>query len=248
MPGGGGGSRVFLALCVLLALSEALAPAPVGCDRWCPPNAMCANTTACRCKPGFSSSGAEIFTDFMVSCDDINECAPPTKVFCGKFADCQNVVGSYYCTCSPGYAPTSGPNTFRNASENTCEDVDECQQSPRVCGSRGVCRNTLGSHACHCPPGFALQPRDPKLCADVDECALGQHQCHNSTHCLNKVGGYECRCRPGWRPVPGSPDGPTDTVCAGVRPDPAAQPGARRHTHGHRTPGSMPATFRSLET
>ncbi|XP_075857573.1 adhesion G protein-coupled receptor E2 isoform X1 [Microcebus murinus] len=207
---------VFLALCVLLALSEAEAQDAGGCDRWCPPNALCANTTACRCKPGFSSSGAEIFTDFMVSCDDINECKPPTKVFCGKFADCQNVVGSYYCTCSPGYTPTSGPNTFRNASENTCEDVDECQQSPRVCGSFGVCRNTLGSHACHCPPGFALQPRDPKLCADVDECALGQHQCHNSTHCLNNVGGYECRCRPGWRPVSGSPDGPTDTVCTDV--------------------------------
>uniref|UniRef100_A0A8C8YS08 Adhesion G protein-coupled receptor E5 n=1 Tax=Prolemur simus TaxID=1328070 RepID=A0A8C8YS08_PROSS len=139
--------------------------APSGCTRWCPPNARCFNATACRCKPGFSSSSEEIFSDLTVSCDDINECAPPTKVFCGKLADCQNVEGSYYCTCSPGYAPTSGVKTFYNESENTCQDVDECQQSPRVCKSYGICSNTLGSYTCHCPPGFVLKPEDPKLCA-----------------------------------------------------------------------------------
>uniref|UniRef100_A0A8C5Y184 Adhesion G protein-coupled receptor E2 n=1 Tax=Microcebus murinus TaxID=30608 RepID=A0A8C5Y184_MICMU len=193
------------ALCVLLALSEAEAQDAGGCDRWCPPNAMCANTTACRCKPGFSSSGAEIFTDFMVSCDGTAAWGRCLRGPCGHLDTCLNPEDAARSGATRGVIPAL-----------PLADVDECQQSPRVCGSLGVCRNTLGSHACHCPPGFALQPRDPKLCADVDECALGQHQCHNSTLCLNNVGGYECRCRPGWRPVPGSPDGPTDTVCADV--------------------------------
>ncbi|XP_070348333.1 adhesion G protein-coupled receptor E1-like isoform X2 [Equus asinus] len=35
--------------------------------------------------------------------------------------DCQNVDGSYYCTCSPGYGLVSGATTFRNESENTCQ-------------------------------------------------------------------------------------------------------------------------------
>ncbi|XP_045408594.1 uncharacterized protein LOC123638791 [Lemur catta] len=95
-------------------------------------------------------------------------------------------------------------------------DVDECQQSPRVCKSYGICSNTLGSYTCHCPPGFVLKPEDPKLCADVNECTSGHNLCHSSTHCLNKAGSYECQCRPGWRPVPGSPNGPADTVCEDV--------------------------------
>uniref|UniRef100_A0A9L0J8I3 Adhesion G protein-coupled receptor E2 n=1 Tax=Equus asinus TaxID=9793 RepID=A0A9L0J8I3_EQUAS len=102
---------------------------------------------------------------------DVNECGPPFGVSCGNFADCQNVDGSYYCTCSPGYGLVSGATTFRNESENTCQDVNEC--------------------------------------------ASGHNPCHSSTHCLNVVGGYNCRCRPGWKPVPGSPEGPDSTICAG---------------------------------
>ncbi|XP_053439658.1 adhesion G protein-coupled receptor E5 isoform X6 [Nycticebus coucang] len=91
--------------------------------------------------------------------------------------------------------------------------MDECQQSPRVCRSHGICSNTPGSYTCQCPPGFVLKPEDPKLCTDVNECTSGQNPCHNSTHCLNKVGTYECRCRPGWKPIPGSPNGPNTTIC-----------------------------------
>ena len=43
-------------------------------------------------------------------------------------------------------------------------DVDECQQKPKICKSRGICINTQGSYTCQCPPGFKLNPRDPKLC------------------------------------------------------------------------------------
>ncbi|KAI5935551.1 Adhesion G protein-coupled receptor E5 [Manis javanica] len=212
-----GRSLVHLALCVLLTLLEAgfwsSASAPTACARWCPLNSVCVNATACRCNPGFSSSSGEIFTSLLESCDDINECGPPSPTSCGKFADCQNTEGSYFCTCSPGYALASGAAAFRNASENTCQDVDECQLKPRVCRSRGICINSQGSYSCQCPPGLELSPEDPRLCTDVNECTSGQNPCHDSTHCFNIVGSYECRCRPGWKPVPGSPHGPNTTIC-----------------------------------
>lgn len=43
-------------------------------------------------------------------------------------------------------------------------DVDECQQKPRICKSRGICINTQGSYTCDCPPGLQLNPGDPNLC------------------------------------------------------------------------------------
>uniref|UniRef100_I3NFE0 Adhesion G protein-coupled receptor E2 n=1 Tax=Ictidomys tridecemlineatus TaxID=43179 RepID=I3NFE0_ICTTR len=193
------------------------------CNTRCPLNSECVSATACRCKPGFASLSTEIFTDPLVTCHDINECVPPMKVSCGKLADCQNVEGSYYCTCSPGYELRSGGTNFTNASENTCQDVDECKQNPRICKGRSTCINTQGSYRCQCLPGFEPNPEDPKLCTDVNECASGQNPCHKSTHCLNQMGSYQCRCRPGWKPVPGSPHGPNNTVCEAC-PDPRTSP------------------------
>lgn len=43
-------------------------------------------------------------------------------------------------------------------------DMDECQLNPRICKSRRMCVNTQGSYTCKCPPGFELNPEDPKLC------------------------------------------------------------------------------------
>ncbi|XP_046293349.1 adhesion G protein-coupled receptor E2 isoform X3 [Marmota monax] len=217
-------------LCVLLSLSRARAQGSQACNPRCPPNSECVNATACRCKPGFASSSTEIFTDPLEICDDINECVPPMKVSCGNYSDCQNVEGSYYCMCSPGYGLLSGAKKFTNERENTCQaagcphpapllplaDVDECKQNPRICKGRSTCTNTQGSYTCQCLPGFEINPEDPKLCTDVNECTSGQNPCHKSTHCLNQVGGYQCRCRPGWKPVPGFPNGPNNTVCEDV--------------------------------
>ncbi|XP_053439433.1 adhesion G protein-coupled receptor E2-like [Nycticebus coucang] len=128
---------------------------------------MCVNTTACRCKPGFISSMEETFSDPTGTCDDINECTSHTGVFCGKFANCYNMEGSYYCLCIPGYGLTSRAKTFQNESENTCRDVDECQQNPRICKGHSICINTPGSYTCQCPPGFVFKPMDPELCTET---------------------------------------------------------------------------------
>ncbi|XP_059744513.1 adhesion G protein-coupled receptor E2 isoform X1 [Bos taurus] len=128
------------------------------CALPCPPNSSCVNGTACRCAPGFISFSGEIFTDPLESCDDINECGPPSPVDCGSSADCQNTEGGYYCTCSPGYEPVSGAMIFRNESENTCRDVDECSSRQHQCHNSTVCINTVGSYTCHCRQGWEPKP------------------------------------------------------------------------------------------
>ncbi|XP_029771757.1 CD97 antigen isoform X5 [Suricata suricatta] len=131
---------------------------PSGCARWCPLNSKCVNATACHCSPGFSASSGEIFTDQLESCDDINECGPPLAVSCGKFADCQNTEGSYHCECIPGYELASGGKTFKNKSENTCQDVDECSSGQPVCHNSTVCINTIGAYRCRCRRGWEPKP------------------------------------------------------------------------------------------
>nr|XP_058915734.1 adhesion G protein-coupled receptor E5 isoform X2 [Kogia breviceps] len=203
---------VFQVLCVLLTLSEAGSQNTMACAPWCPENSSCINDTTCRCTPGFISSSGENFTNPSESCDDINECGPPMAVSCGKLADCQNTEGGYHCMCSPGYELISGAAMFKNGNENTCQDVDECQQKPKVCKGHSICINTQGNYTCQCPPGLELNLKDPRLCTHMDECSSGQHQCHNSTICLNTVGSYTCHCRPGWVPKPGFQDEQMGTI------------------------------------
>ncbi|XP_077910531.1 adhesion G protein-coupled receptor E2-like isoform X6 [Halichoerus grypus] len=126
--------------------------------RYCPANSAVFNDTSCRCSPGFNSSSGEIFYNGSERCEDINECGPPSVVSCGKFADCWNTEGSYYCTCSPGYKPASGARTFRDESENTCQDVDECSSGQPMCHESTICINTVGSYKCRCRWGWEPKP------------------------------------------------------------------------------------------
>ncbi|XP_066203077.1 adhesion G protein-coupled receptor E2-like isoform X3 [Saccopteryx leptura] len=85
---------------------------------------------------------------------DINECGSFSKVFCGKFADCHNTNGSYYCTCIKGYELVSGATVFHNESENTCQEIDKCNIRARYCDDSTFCVRTLDSYECHCLPGL----------------------------------------------------------------------------------------------
>ncbi|XP_026940786.1 adhesion G protein-coupled receptor E5 isoform X3 [Sagmatias obliquidens] len=209
---------VFHVLCVLLTLSEAGSRNTTACARQCPANSSCVGGDVCRCAPGFSSSSGEDFTDTFGSCDDINECGPPLTVSCGKLADCQNTEGGYDCMCIPGYELTSGATVFKNESENTCRDVNECTSGRNPCHNSSHCFNLVGTYKCHCRPGWKPVPGAPSspnntVCEDMDECSSGQHQCHNSTICVNNVGSYTCRCRQGWVPKPGFQDKQMGTIC-----------------------------------
>ncbi|XP_036315902.1 adhesion G protein-coupled receptor E5 isoform X1 [Pipistrellus kuhlii] len=232
--------HILQGLCVLLILLEdgPQSTRASACPQKCPPDSSCINGTACRCNPGFQSSSGKTEVSRRDICEDIDECKQPAKVTCGNPADCHNTKGGFYCTCSPGYSLLSGETKFRNASENTCQDMDECQWNPGICKSRSICVNTHGSYTCTCLPGFELNPEDPKLCRDVNECTSGQKPCHKTTHCVNKVGSYRCHCRPGWKPVPGSPNGPNNTVCEDVDECTSGQNACHPTAQCHNTVGS----------
>ncbi|XP_028846293.1 low-density lipoprotein receptor-related protein 2a isoform X3 [Denticeps clupeoides] len=81
----------------------------------------------------------------------INECTDPSMHHCDH--NCTDTPTSFTCTCRPGY---------RLMSDNrTCDDVNECADTPSVCSQ--VCENTAGSHVCKCAPGFLREP-DGRSC------------------------------------------------------------------------------------
>ncbi|XP_051827663.1 adhesion G protein-coupled receptor E5 isoform X5 [Antechinus flavipes] len=200
---------LFLGLCVLVLLKTAVFQNTKDsqCPRGgCSQNAICINKTHCACKDGFvTTSGEKYFSDFLEICDDVNECVPPTKIFCGMNADCVNTYGSYRCTCIPGYALPSGEKNFPNASMNNCQDINECALSNDTCGQNAECVNENKGYHCTCTDGYALPSGKKKFsdvtknnCQDVDECQRNSSLCAPHGVCKNTLGSYVCTCKPGF--------------------------------------------------
>ncbi|CAM5117748.1 unnamed protein product [Natator depressus] len=121
----------------------------------CPPYAKCVNNTHCTCLDGYRSEKNRFFTNITEICDDIDECLWTSPADCGSNTICSNTAGSYFCTCRSGYEPSSGKTKFMNASENTCQAIDECQgPSPADCGPHANCTNVPGSYSCSCTDGY----------------------------------------------------------------------------------------------
>ncbi|XP_075463108.1 latent-transforming growth factor beta-binding protein 4 isoform X2 [Ascaphus truei] len=116
-------------------------------------------------------------------CADVNECANST--FCGDNAVCQNLIGSFRCTCNWGYEMSS--------EGQHCVDVDEClEYGVSLCGTRR-CQNTPGSYKCitDCEPGYQLSSSGD--CRDVNECLTLQGVCGMAL-CENVEGSFLCIC------------------------------------------------------
>ncbi|KAA8595911.1 hypothetical protein FQN60_011202 [Etheostoma spectabile] len=126
----------------------------------------------CPLGPGFTTDGR-----------DIDECRVMGNLC--KNGQCLNTLGSYTCTCLPGYTT--------DISSTLCVDVDECVQAPKPCNF--ICKNTEGGYLCSCPRGYILQ-EDGKSCRDLDECSTKQHNCQFL--CVNTIGGFTCKCPPGF--------------------------------------------------
>ncbi|XP_057564289.1 adhesion G protein-coupled receptor E2-like [Hippopotamus amphibius kiboko] len=143
----------------------------------------------------------------------------PCARWCPANSSCVNGTA---CRCAPGFSSSSG-EIFTNPLES-CDDINECGPPLLVsCGKFADCQNTEGDYHCTCMKGLVLisggktfRIARENTCRDVNECASRRNPCHSSTHCFNLVGTYECRCRPGWKPIPGSPNGPNNTVCEDV--------------------------------
>ncbi|XP_066564165.1 adhesion G protein-coupled receptor E5 isoform X2 [Amia ocellicauda] len=170
-------------------------------DGYCPDNSQCFNTIGsyyCQCNSGFrSSTGKHNFSDITSQCRDINECQE-TPDMCGSNAVCFNGAGNYSCTCNSGYISSNGKEDFKTANESTCEDLDECSQTPTICGSNSSCKNTAGSYKCDCHSGFSKSGNDTEFCRDVNECEQVPSVCGSNAKCTNTLGSYNCTCHLGY--------------------------------------------------
>lgn len=120
-------------------------------------------------------------------CDtDIDECQINNG---GCSHTCQNLPGSYKCTCPVGF------DLMRD--RKTCQDIDECQVNPNIC-KFGICKNTIGSYTCECKPGYTMSDTVDNLCVDVNECKLpAVNNCQQN--CANTEGGFMCSCNKGYQ-------------------------------------------------
>lgn len=169
--------------------------------------------------------GEVIQAECNMETEDIDECKSRVKP-CDVNADCQNIRGSYVCTCKAGF----------NRNGNICTDINECSALGPVCDANAKCENIIGSYLCSCKSGFfgngktctdydecsasvvACDPLascqntagsflclcqsgytgDGRTCIGVDECHSGSFSCHAQGQCINVMGSYDCRCLPGY--------------------------------------------------
>ncbi|XP_056320023.1 growth arrest-specific protein 6 [Danio aesculapii] len=121
----------------------------------------------CHCFTGWSGATCQ---------NDVDECINRNG---GCEHVCNNTMGSYKCSCEDGY---------RLSGHHTCLDVDECVETPDVCGS-AHCSNLIGGLECLCDEGF-IYDNISRSCVDVDECET--HVCEEE--CVNMPGSFRCFC------------------------------------------------------
>ncbi|XP_030012462.1 latent-transforming growth factor beta-binding protein 1 isoform X1 [Sphaeramia orbicularis] len=145
------------------------------------PSGICFNVPggySCgSCPRGFMGQGGR--------CVDVDECQDPQVCTRGH---CQNTEGSFMCQCGPGFRVS--------ADGHQCDDVNECVEEARPCGSIGDCVNNMGSYTCTCPPGY--RQTNGTSCTDVDECMDEAELCSPNGDCLNTEGSYLCVCESGF--------------------------------------------------
>ncbi|KAL1433903.1 hypothetical protein MTO96_012126 [Rhipicephalus appendiculatus] len=75
--------------------------------------------------------------------DDVNECNDVTLNDCSKNAICENVFGTFRCTCKAGYTDKYPDTKWKSG--RTCTAC-----APDYCNNRGDCRIANGQRECSC--------------------------------------------------------------------------------------------------
>ncbi|XP_065065335.1 neurogenic locus notch homolog protein 2-like [Rhopilema esculentum] len=128
-----------------------------------------------RCTVGYVCKETCANTDGYI-CEDVNECLTSP---CYNGGTCINTVGSFSCTCAPGWEGTD------------CQiDKNECLNNP--CLNSGTCSNSVGSYSCTCTQGWTGHDCQ----TDINECLTSP--CANGGTCSNTAGSYSCSCSSGW--------------------------------------------------
>ncbi len=138
-----------------------------GCDA----NANCKIVgieAVCECVASYIGDGKTC--TFDASCSQLQ---------CDLNATCDVTGASRACKCREGF---SGSGT-------TCVNVDECKNTPSICGANSTCTDTPGAYSCACVAGY----RDTgNGCENIDECSPSP--CQHGGSCSDGIGSYTCDC------------------------------------------------------
>ncbi|KAH0507693.1 Fibrillin-3 [Microtus ochrogaster] len=196
---------------------------PVNCV-----NGLCVNTPGsylCNCPQDFqltpSGTGC-VDTQTVICFLDVQD-QDDGGISCS--AEIGVGVSRASCCCSLGRAwgnpcklcPTGNTSEYRtlcpggkgfqpNPITLILEDINECQELPRLCQG-GNCTNAFGTFQCECPPGYSLS-EDTRTCEDIGECSthpdicspgpgysLGNYTCICPAEFLQVSSGNNCVCR-----------------------------------------------------